>query len=446
MSAQDNRYVADKVVAVVGNSSILYSDVYQAVQELLLQNRQQGVTSDRNPYCESLENLMMQRLLYHQAVVDSIDLQTNRIAMMVEEQITSELLRLGSIAELEKYYSKPIYIIRQELSANYTEMQGAIAMQQAVMDKVKITPGEVERYYRRLSEDEIPTIPAQYVFAQIVKIPAATEEAKMRARERLLELRQRIVDGANFAALAAVYSQDPESAKRGGEMDFMPKESFMRPFGEAMGRLQINQVSEIVETEYGFHIIQLLEKMGDQYRTRHILIKPQYTDEEVRATVAAVDSVLVKIHSGEMTFEQAATMYSDDKYSRQNNGIASNQPYLESLGQPSASLTSTRFFMEQMSADDAMYIRPMQVGDISSAYSTEDYRANIIVKTVMLKEVIPSHPATLKEDYKRIEAAALAEKQQEEFRKWMQGKIAGMYVRVDDDFKECEFEFPDFLK
>ncbi len=445
LSAQE-KFIADKIVAVIGNSSIMYSEVDMMAKNIQNEYRAAGYTSDRNPYCEALESLLLQRLLYNQAQIDSLDVPLNQIQLQVEQMIQQEVERVGSISAVEALYHKPIFNIREELSAQYKESESAAAMQRDIKSKITVTNNEVERFYKELPKDKIPIIPEQYVYAHIVKLPLSAEEAKFRTRTRLLELRERIINGANFAALARLYSQDPGSSRNGGEMDFAVKEAFVPAFADALSKLKVNQVSEIVETEYGFHIIQLLEVRGNEYRVRHILLKPEYTDEELESTFNMVDTVLNRINSGDITFEEAAALYSDDKYSKYNGGIVSNQEYLEQQGTPYASLTSTRFYKEAVNENDYAVLKDLKIGEISKPFRSEDLKANSIVKVVKLVEIIPAHPATLKDDFNSIEELALQDKQEKEFLKWLDEKVAGMYLRIDDDFKNCDFKYKSFLK
>lgn len=440
-SAQE-RFVADKVVAVVGRSSVLYSEVDQMSKALVAQRREQGYTSDRDPKCEALETLMIQRLLYNQSQIDSLKISTDNVVMSVEQQIQQEIIEKGSVAAMETYYHKPIFDIRADMQRLFEEAQYAQTMQQDVRSKVSITPGEVERFYKTMPKDSIPLIPEQYVYAHIVMYPPSIEDAKLRTRERLLEMRDRISKGTRFDALARMYSEDPGSSVRGGEMDFMTREQFVRPFGDALAKLKPDQISEVVETEYGFHLIQLIERRGNQYRCRHILLKPQFTQEEMVRAANKIDSVVNEIKAGHLTFEKAAALYSQDTYSKENGGIVTNHDILEAYNYMDARATSSKFLKEELNTNDYQALRSMKVGDISASFFSQDMKGNALSKAVMLKEVIPAHPASLKVDYLRVEELALEKKQEVEFDKWVNAKIASMYIRIDDEFRGCDFQYP----
>ena len=313
-NAQD-KFTADKVLAVVGQSVVLYSEVERYSKALVEQSKQQGYTSQRDPRCEALEHLIIQKLLYNQSQIDSLTVPMDRVAERVQQLVDEQILERGSVAALEMYYHKPIFNIREELRETIEEGAYASEMERTIKDKVHVTPGEVEKFVKGMSKDSVPIIPEQYVFAQIVRYPSNADEAKLRAQERLLELRERIINGDKFDMLARTYSEDPQSAIRGGDLGLMTKEMLVPEFAEAMMKLKPGQVSGVVETDYGFHLIQLIEKIGSQYHARHILLKPQYTDMDMEEPYNVLDSVQRQIVDGTITFEEAAMKYSQDKYS-----------------------------------------------------------------------------------------------------------------------------------
>ena len=441
--AQD-RVIGEEIVAVVGNSMVLWSDVVEAMNGMAEQQRQRGFTSNRNPQSEALEMLLMQRLLTNQARLDSLETNVGQIENLVENQINQLMDRYGSMRALEEVYRKPVYQIRDDLRERYTDMMLAQTMEYTVKGKTTVIPSEVERFYRRISRDSLPMVPEQYVYAQIVMYPPSLDEAKLRARERLLELRERIINGESFRGLAVAYSVDPGSAMRGGEYDFMPKDGLQRPFGEALERLRVGQVSPVVETEDGFHIIELLEKRNDQYRFRHILIKPEYTPEEMSVTAIRLDSIAQVIRSGDMTFEAAALEFSQDNYSKYNGGEVTNREIVELMGEQ-ARQTSNRFNREDLFGDYNA-IRTLKPGEISPSYQTQDLRGNQQVKIVLLKEIVPSHRANINEDYGLIEDMALEDKKNREYAEWLNKKIAAMYIKVDPKYAGGDFENKGWIK
>lgn len=444
-SAQGQRYVADKVVAVVGNSAITYSELMEESRTVLEHRRQQGYTSDRDPVNEALEGLMVRKLLYNQALVDSVEINHEYVASMVESEFASLEKKAGSVAQLEADMGEPSYQIRKNLQNKYEELAYAQAMQDDVTSKVKITPGEVEMFYEKLNRDSLPIIPEQYVYAQIVRYPVSTTEEKQRVREQLLEMRERIINGTRFDLLARMYSVDPGSAMKGGELDWMPLNSFYQPFSEALEKLQPGQISEVVETEAGYHIIELIDKDGDLYKCRHILLRPVYTPQELAKDGRFLDSLAQEIRSGKITFEKAAEEYSDDKYSRHNGGIVTNHEMLEYYNAGNTQYSTTKFMREDLRYDYPT-LSTLKEGEISSSFRSADLRGNELNKIVKLVRIIPTHPANLQEDYPQIEQLALEAKKSEVFERWLDQKIDGLFVRIEPEFRNGDFYNKNWVK
>ena len=447
---QRRQVMLDKVVAVVGGSSIVYSEVADYARQLVEQRRQEGYTSDRDPMNEALEALMTQKLLYNQAQIDSVEINSNDILSQVEDQVQQMVDMEGSISKLEAKQHMAIFNIREILRQRYEEQAYASAMQREVVSKVTVIPGEVERYYKSLSKDSLPTIADQYVYAQITKFPKSMKEAKQRARERLLDMRERVITGkARFDNLARMYSVDG-TALRGGEMDPTPLAGLDEAFAKTLEGMKPGQISEVVESQYGFHIIQLLDKRGQLYHFRHILLRPEYTSDELGETLNQLDSIADLNHKDSITFEKAALRFSDDAASKMNGGIVSNHDILERYQAFDAKLTVTKFLKEDFgrfkSLDDYNALIRLKPGEVSYAFLTEDLLGNQLGKIVKLVEVIPTHPASLNEDYLRLEEMALQDKQERVFREWLTKKIDGMYVFIDPEYRNGEFENKHWVK
>ncbi len=452
LMAQKRQVMLDKVVAVVGGSAILYSDVENYASLLVEQRRAQGYTSDRDPMNEALEALMKQKLLYSQALIDSVEMMGD-VPSYVEQQIQAMIAEAGSIAALEARQHMPIYAFRDILTQRITEQEYANSMQNTVINDVTVTPGEVERYFKSLKEEELPLVPKQYMYAQIVRYPASKDVAKQRARERLLEMRERIITGkSSMPVLARLYSADPGSAMRGGELSYGPLSQWQPSFAEAAGELKPGQLSEIVETEFGLHIIELMEEpKNGNYRLRHILVKPTYTADELLEPTRMLDSIADLIRADSITFEDAAREFSEDPLTKMNGGLVSNHDLLSSNPTYSnVKFTATKFreedFGEGRSLKDYVAISHMEVGEVSNAYAAEDLNGNELSKIVKLLEVIPSHPASLNEDYLTIEEMALENKKAKVFEAWLKDKIDGLYVYIDPEFRNGEFEFKNWVK
>ena len=451
VAAQKRQVMLDKVVAVVGGSSILYSEVDEYARMLVHQRRQEGYTSDRDPQNEALEALMTQKLLYNQAQIDSVKVNDGAILSAVEEQLQSLIAREGSLAQLEAKQHMPVFSIREMMRQRYEEQEYANEMQRTVTGKVTIVPGEVERFYKSLSRDSLPTVAEQYVYAQITKFPKSMTEAKQRTRERLLDMRERAITGnAKFENLARMYSQDPGTMMRGGEMQPSRLVELDPSFGAALEKLRPGQISEVVESQFGFHIIQLIDKQGEYYHFRHILLRPIYTVEEQTASLTTLDSLAKLIRSDSITFERAALLHSDDKGSKMNGGVVSNSDIMSYYNATNPKLTVTKFLREDFgrfkSLDDYNALMKLKPGQMSEAFLTEDMLGNQMAKVVKLIEIIPTHKASLEEDYLRLEEMALEAKQERVFREWLTKKIDAMYVYIDPEFRDGEFENDHWVK
>lgn len=453
-SAQERRQVMlDKVVAVVGGSSILYSEVQEYADALVAERRQMGYTSDRDPMNEALEALLEQKLLYNQALIDSVEVNTSDISGRIEAYLQMLIDEAGGITELEIKEHMPIFTYREMLRTRYEEQAYAQAMKMEVVGKVTVVPGEVEKYYERIDKDSLPIIGEQYVYAQITKFPASLKDAQRRTKERLLDMRERVIRGeTKFSVLARMYSLDG-SAIYGGEMEPGPSSMYVRPFAEALEKLKPGQISEIVETEFGFHIIELIDKNGDIYHCRHILLRPTFTRDELMQPAHELDSIARLIRADSLTFEDAALRFSDDASTRNNGGIVSNHDILARQGvYDGARLTATRFLKEDFgqmggkSLEDYNALMQLKVGEVSNSFQTTDLNGNQMSKIVKLVEIIPPHVASLEEDYIRIEEMALEHKQQQAYRKWLNSKIESMYIYIDPEYRSDEFEYDGWIK
>lgn len=452
LAAQKRQVMLDRVVAIVGGSAILYSDVTMFADQIVQERRAQGYTSDRDPMNESLEALMKQKLLFNQSQIDSIEI--GDVEAQVSEQIDMMIADAGSVSKVEEQQHMKIFNLRQLLRTRITEQRAAGAMQNHVISDVVVTPGEVEIFYKNLKEEEIPLVPEQYVYSQIVRYPSSQEEAKLRTKERLLEMRERIISGkSTIDLLARTYSDDPGTAMRGGLMSSTTNE-LTPPFADALAELKKGQVSEVVETEFGFHIIQLQEEPKNNiYTFRHILLKPDYTVEELIEPIEFLDSINRLIRSDSLKFEDAASLHSHDIYSQKNGGLVTNHDILTKYPQLSnVKFSATKFKKDDFggqggkSLADYYALSKLKIGEVSDAYSSEDLNGNELARIVKLLEIIPTHPATLVDDYLTIEELALNQKKLKVFNKWLEEKIDQHYVYVDPEFRDGEFEFKNWIK
>ncbi|MEG0788714.1 MAG: peptidylprolyl isomerase [Alistipes sp.] len=450
--AQKQQVMLDKVVAVVGSSVVLYSDVASYAKRLTDDRRAKGYTSDRDPMNEALEALMTQKLLYNQALIDSVAVNTGDITARIADQVQGMVDEAGSIPQLEAQQHMPIFNVREMIRQYYEEQSYASAMQNEIIGKVSVIPGEVERFYKQTDKDSLPLIPEQYVYAQITKFPKSIVTAKQRAKERVLGMRERIIKGeTKFENLARMYSMDG-TAIHGGEMEPQTLNGLDPQFGAALEQMKPGQISEVVETKFGYHIIQLLDKRGGLYHFRHIVLRPIYSTDELNEPLRILDSIALCIRHDSITFEKAALIHSDDNASKMNGGIVSNHDLLERSEAFDAKLTVTKFLKEDFgkmgykSIDDYNAISRLQVGGVSDAFATEDLNGNQLGKIVKLVEIIPTHKASLNEDYIRLEELARYAKQERIFKAWLAKKIDGMYVFIAPEFRSNEFQNKEWLK
>ncbi|HPD95261.1 MAG: peptidylprolyl isomerase [Bacteroidales bacterium] len=429
--AQDTEKVIDKVIAVVGSERILLSDVEQE----MLRMKMQGDITGNFDRCDLFEQILIQKLLLTQSKIDSLTVEESNVDMEIDRRIKYFVNQMGSEKALENYFSKPIYEIKDDLREVIRDQMLTQQMQKKIVDRVKITPTEVKHYYKNLPKDSLPTIPEQFELQQILLFPPSTEEAKLKVKEKLLEIRKRVLHGERFSTLAVAYSEDRASAVKGGELGFRSRDELVKPFADAAFNLKEGQVSQIVETEYGFHIIQMIEKKNDRVNVRHILMKPQYSSEMLSEAISKLDSISTLIKADSITFERAAQRFSEDKKSSLNGGLVIN------------SYTNTALFeKDHLIPADYYAISNLKEGDITQPFESRDEHANVVFKIIKLKRKIPAHKANLDEDYDKIQTMAKMGKEDEILKEWVEKKIKSTYILIDDSFKNCKFKNQGWIK
>lgn len=441
-SAVAQSFTADKVVAVVGNSAILYSDVVKQADEIILERREMNYTPDRSAENEALEALLLQKLLFNQAQIDSVDIgyAQGQIRSYADDMVNELILQAGSLQKFESQEGRPAFEIKDEIISRLEEYQYAQDMMASVTRDIKVTPGEVERHFRKLTKEELPIIPEQYVYAQITRFPKSSESAKQRTKERLLEIRERILNGTRFDMMARMYSVDPGSALKGGELPPMAKNQFDPAFGEALAKLRPGQISGIVESSYGLHIIQLVRMEGDNYVARHILLKPIFSDDELKETLTTLDSIADVVRRGELTFAEAALRFSDDAGSRLNGGLVTNIEAMKMNQIANPEAATTKFYKDQVAPADYKELAKLKIGEISPAILSYNAKGDQMGKILSPVEIIPSHRADMNTDYLVLEQMALEEKKMKYFDEWLDKKIQSMYIRIDSSFDTSQFE------
>ena len=430
--AQDN--VIDEVVWVVGDEAILKSEV----EEERLRAQYEGHKLDGDPYCVIPEQLAIQKLFLHQAAIDSIEVSESEVLQQVEHTINSYIQSVGTKEKLEEYFNKSMTQIREAMRDNVREGLTVQRMQQKIAGEIKITPAEVRQYFKNISEDSIPFIPTQVEVQIIVFEPKIPTEEIERVKAQLREYTDRINSGeSQFSTLALLYSEDPGSARRGGELGFMGKGQLLPEFANvAFNLTDPKKVSKIVQTEYGFHIIQLIEKRGDRVNCRHILMKPKIADKDRDEALARLDSLADDIRNNKFTFDEAATYVSQDKDTRNNHGLMPN-PYDGTC----------KFEMRRLPQDSAKVVDNMNVGEISKSFVyTDETKGKAVCAIVKLKSKINGHKANIRDDYQKLKEMVMGKLREEKLHKWILDKQKTTYVRINDNWKNCTFKYPGWIK
>lgn len=428
--AQDN--VIDEVLWVVGDEAILKSDVEQARLYYMMQ----GKSVEGEPYCVIPEQLAIQKLFLHQAAVDSIEVTEQEVINAVENEINQRIAQIGSREKMEEYYSKTSTQIREELRETMRDRMIVEKMQYKLFEDIKVTPAEVRRGYEQMKEEDIPFVPTQVEVQIITQQPEIPLEEIERVKSELREYAERVNSGdAQFSTLAVFYSQDEGSARRGGDLDFFGRGEMVPEFSAvAFNLTDPNKVSKIVETEFGFHIIQLIEKRGDRVRARHILRKPEVPAENLKLSMEKLDSVAGDIRNGKMSFEEAV-MLSDDKNTRKNFGLMSNEMTL-----------SSRFELQELPQEVARAVYAMKEGEISAPFVMIDKRGKEVCAIVKLKSRIEGHKATPTEDFQVIKDVIISQIKAKKLEEWIKEKQKSTYVRINGDWCDCEFQYPGWVK
>ena len=434
LSGQNN--VIDEVVWVVGDEAILKSDV----EGERLNAQYEGRKFDGDPYCIIPEQLAVQKLFLHQAEIDSIQVSDQDVLAEVERRTNWFIDQMGSKEKMEEYYNKTSTQIREMLRENVRNGFMVQKMQQQIIGDIKIVPADVRRYFKNLPQDSIPYVPTQ-VEVQILTVePKIPQEEIERVKKTLRDYTARVESGEiSFSLLARLYSEDPGSARRGGEYGFQSRSQLVPEFANVVFNMtDPNKISKVFETEYGYHIAQLIEKRGDRVSYRHILLKPKVEEKELERALTHLDYIAGKIRREVYPFEEAALYLSHDKDTRNNRGIMVNP----------ASGTS-RFEMQdlaQVSQEVAKTVEGLKVGEISDPFTMIDSKGKEICAIVKLKARIDGHKATIAEDYQRLKAIVQEKLGDEKLQKWILEKQKNTYVRINENWVKCDFKYPGWIK
>jgi peptidyl-prolyl cis-trans isomerase SurA len=424
--ARAQAIAVDRIIAVVGKNMILESEV----EAQYLQDKMQGNIegSAGNAKCRILQGMLRNNLLLNQAELDSVEVSESDVERSLDQRLRYFISQFGSQEKLEEYYGKTIIEIKEEFREMVKDYMLVEQVESNITKNVFVTPNEVKEFYRNIPPDSIPLIGARVEMAQIMRVPPVSTQQKVMIKEKLRDLRRRVIDGENFATLAILYSEDPGSAVKGGEIGFFGRGELYPEYEAAAFKLQEGEISEIVESKAGFHIIQLIERKGDYINTRHILLQTKPSPEDLENARLRLDTVLVQIRNGEITFEDAAMKYSDDP-GKSGGGYIIN-PYDG----------TTWFEMDQLEPQVSFVINKLDVGEISSPVPAKTEEGKEAYRLIKLKDRAEPHRANLNDDYSLITGWALEFKKQEKIREWVDKNVQNAYIMVIDDYKTCEFE------
>jgi peptidyl-prolyl cis-trans isomerase SurA len=422
--------VVDEVVWVVGDEPILRSDI----EQMRLQAAQEGVRFKGNPDCAIPEQIAVQKLFLHQAAIDSIEVTEAEISSGIDQQIEYWIQMAGSREKLEEYKKQTVSQMRAQLHDDFRDRQMVQKMREKLVSDVKVTPAEVRRYFKDLPQDSLPFVPTEVEVQIITQTPRIEMEEINRVKEELREYTDRVTRGeTSFSTLARLYSEDPGTARNGGELGYTGRSVLDQNFATvAFGLTDPKKISKIVESEFGFHIIQLIDKRGDKINVRHILRKPVVSDEAISQAIVRLDSIGTDLRAQKFTFEEAAAYLSDDKDTRNNHGLMANT---------SESGRTSRFRMQDLPQDVARVVDTMKVGEISQAFQMTTERGKTVCAIVKLKKRVEGHKATVTEDFQILKDVVLNKMRNEKINKWVTEKIKATYVRMNGDYRDCDFEY-----
>ena len=427
--------IVDEVIWVVGDEAILKSDV----EAMRLQGQQEGMRWSGDPDCAIPEQIAVQKLFLNQAITDSVEVTDAEISQGVEQYIENMVSAIGSREKLEEYHKKNMSQIRAELRESYRERQMVQAMQQKITKDITVSPAEVRRYFQNMPQDSLPFVPTEVEVQIITQTPRIEQEEINRVKEELRDYTDRINKGdATFQTLARLYSEDPGTARRGGELDYTGRGMLDPAFATvAFGLTDPKKVSKIVESEFGYHIIQLIDKRGEKIKVRHILRKPVVSDEAITKAVERLDSIRGDIEEGKYTFEMAASILSDDKDTRNNHGLMAN---ITQEGRTS------RFKLADLPAEVAKAVDAMEVGGVSKPFRMMNERGKVVCAIAKLKSRSEGHKATITEDFQVLKNMVLAKRREQVLHDWVVKRIKSTYVRINDRYRNCDFQYEGWVR
>lgn len=425
--------IVDEVVWVVGDDAILRSDVERVRNDY-------GSIIKGNPYCVIPEQLAVQKLFLHQAELDSIKVSDSELSTYVDEEINRRVMLAGGREKLQEYMGMTMTQIREDLTDLFRNELITRQVRANLTKDIKVTPAQVRRHFKNMPQDSLPYIPTQVEVQILVQHPKILREEIERVKEQLRGWAERITNGTtSFSALARMFSQDEVSARQGGELDYFGKADMDPAFANVAFSLNDpRKVSKVVQSEFGFHIIQLIDKRGDKIKARHILRRPEVAQGDIDACLARLDSIAADIKDGKFTFDIGAQEISDDKDTRNNKGIMVNT-------KEKTRERTTRFQMEDLPGEVARVVDKMEVGDISQPFTMIDKRGRTVCAIVRLKNRIPAHRASINEDFQILKTTVEEIEKESFIQQWIKKKQQSTYVRIKEGWEGCEFQYPDWV-
>lgn len=419
--------VVDKIVAVVGKNIIMQSDIEEQYLQYRLQGGIKG--SAHSIRCEILEDHLFRKLMLNQAELDSIDITDEQVEAEMDYRIRYYLSQLGSQEKVENYFNKTMSEIKDELRQIIKDQKLIDEVQRNIVTDISTTPSDVREFFNSIPADSIPMVSAQYEIAQLVKKPPITLDEKLAVKNRLYELRNRILKGERFSTMAVLYSEDPGSAKKGGELGFQGRGELVPEFEAAAFALKDGEISEVVETEYGYHIIQLIERRGDYVNVRHILLTVKVSPEALQQAYNQLDSIANLIKNDSITFDEAVRKFSDED-DKMNGGYLVNP-----------TTGSTLFNAEDLDQQVSVVVNRLNVGEVSSPVPMKTKNDKDAFRLLVIKRKTTPHKANLKEDYAQIQQWTMQKLRQDAINKWINDKSSKAYVKICDDYCDCDFQF-----
>lgn len=430
----NSQMLVESIAAIVGNEVIYLSDLENTITDLRRSGNKTPIDQLR---CSVFEEMLISKLFLDQARIDSITVTDDAVEGELNMRMNDAIRRAGSEEALVEYFKKSMVEIRRDIKKTMLEQEVVREVQSKIAENITITPAALKRFYSSIAKDSLPVIPAKYEISIIQIDPPANDDNKAEARQKLLDIRSQILGGKSFNVLSIMYSEDTESAKNGGEIGFLTRGELEKEYADAAFSLTRNTVSKIVETKFGFHIIQLIDRKGEMVNTRHILVRPKVKPEQAEKAISKLDSLANLIRKDSIKFEYAALRFSTHKDSRINGGKFVNTD-------PSSRITW--FSLEELNTEMYVKIRDMKVGEISEPFRTTDENNNVVFRIVKLDNELPAHTANLKDDYQNMYNAALMNERTKVFDKWVKEKIKITYLKISEEFKSCDFLQKGWLK